>query len=112
MSLKDRIGRDVHRVFLNLNHFADAHTWNRDKITCIVDEDEALKRKNNNVLDINWEPNTEVKVIHADARELPRVIPYETVLFDGKLFKVMDVQTNMGMLTITLAANQAKAVAP
>ena len=49
MSLKDRIPGDRLRVFINLKHFASEHTWTGKKFVCVVDEDEALKRKNNNV---------------------------------------------------------------
>ena len=52
MSLKERIDLDRHRVFMQTDHFADTHKWNGKSFTCVVDEDAALKRKNNNVNDI------------------------------------------------------------
>lgn len=110
MSLKDRIARDVTRVYLNKKHYASVHAWNGRKFTCIVDEDEALKRKNNNVLDVSWDANTAVIVLHASVEELPRVIPNEVILFDNKPYKVSDVQTAEGMRTVTLSNPDAKAV--
>ena len=52
MSLKDRIANDIHRTFMRMDHFAETHYWNGIEITCIPDEEESLKRKNNNVNDI------------------------------------------------------------
>ena len=48
MALKDRIAEDINRVFLQMDHFAETHYWNGEEITCVPDEEEALKRKNNN----------------------------------------------------------------
>lgn len=58
MSLKDRIENDISRTFMREDHFATTHFWNGQKIVCVVDEEESLKRKNNNVNDISWDNNS------------------------------------------------------
>ena len=77
----------------------------------MVDEDEALKRKNNNVVDISWDNSTRDKTIYVPADELPgRAQPNEHIFFDNVPMKVMQVQNDMGMLTIVLATNDPKQV--
>lgn len=111
MSLKDRIDADRRRVFINNEHFADEHTWNGRPFTCVVDEDAALKRKNNNVVDLSWDNNTREKIIYVPVEDLPgRAIPNEHIFFDNAPMKVLQVQDDMGMLAIVLVAYEPKAV--
>lgn len=111
MALKDRIQRDNTRIFMNQEHFADVHTWNGLKFVCMADDTEALKRKNNNVVDVSWEQDTVDKVIFVPEGSLPgRAQPNEQVVFDGVLMKVMDVIDAMGMKEIHLSLGWAKGV--
>lgn len=71
MALRDRIRDDIHCVFLNKDHFASNHTWNGKPFVCVTDEEEALKRKNNNVVDISWDNNIAEIVLYVDATEFP-----------------------------------------
>ena len=64
MPLKDRIQADVKRVFMNHSHFAEYHTWNGRRFQCVTDDETALKRKNNNVVDLNWDNNTTEFPVH------------------------------------------------
>lgn len=112
MALKDRILRDNTRLFMNMDHFADRHTWNGKNIICVVDEDTALKRKNNNVVDLSWDNNTTETLIYAPVEGFPgRVEPNEHVFFDLKPMKILQVQQDMGMYTILLMSLRPKAVA-
>ena len=96
---------------MNPNHFADTHTWNGTPFQCVVDEDTALKRKNNNVVDLSWDNNTTETLIYAPVEGFPgRVLPNEHIIFDKKPMKVLQVQEDMGMYTILLMANEPKAV--
>ena len=52
MALSDRIAQDNTRIFMNAGHFAEEHTWNGIPFSCVPDEEAALKRKNNNVVDL------------------------------------------------------------
>lgn len=111
MALKDRIEADNKRIFMNPAHFADDHTWNGVPFTCVTDEDAALKRKNNNVVDISWDNNTRDMLIYVSEKDLPgRAIPNEHIFFDGRPMKVLQVQNDMGMLAIMLVENMPKAV--
>lgn len=112
MALKDRIPRDNHKVFMNTDHFAEEHTWNGLAFTCVPDDTEALKRKNNNVNDIGWQEDTVDKVIFVPEDSLPaRAQPNEQVIFDGVMMRVSNVIDAIGMKEIHLSLGFAKAVA-
>lgn len=112
MSLIDKIAADRGRVFLNLNQFASEHTWNGVRFLCVTDEETALKRKNNNVVDISWDNNTTETVIYCRKEDFPgRVTPNEHGIFDKQYVKILQKNEDMGMLTITLVSADAKAVA-
>jgi len=106
MALKDRIAVDVHRVFMRMDHFGETHYWNGEEITCIPDEEEALKRKNNNVNDISWDQNTRNMLIHTPLDDFPggEPEPNTHVIFDRRPMKVLSVDRAMGMLHIMLVA--------
>lgn len=111
MALKDRIEQDRRRVFMNQGHFAEEHLWNGIPVVCVVDEETALKRKNNNVVDLAWDNNTTEKTVYVPSEDLPgRALPNEHILFDHTPMKVLQVNEDMGMLTITLVSNYPKAV--
>ena len=107
MALKDRIERDIPRCFLQMGHFAETHFWNGAEITCVPDEEEALKRKNNNVNDISWDNNTRQVLIYTSLAAFPGGEPPEPnthIMFDKKPMKVLDVDINKGMLGILLTS--------
>lgn len=107
LSLKDRVGNDIHRTFMRMDHFAETHYWNGFEITCVPDEEEALKRKNNNVNDISWDNNTRNLLIHTPLEDFPggeEPEPNTHVMFDQKPMKVLHVVHNMGVLGIYLMA--------
>ena len=110
MSLKDRIAADRSRVFMQENHFAEWHTWNGVKFLCVVDEDTALKRKNNNVNDISWDNNTRSILLHTPLKDFPggEPEPNTQVIFDRKTMTVLSVVNNMGMLDIQLTARDPR----
>lgn len=110
MSLKDRIHDDIARVFENPDHFAETHYWNGYEILCVPDEEEALKRKNNNVNDISWDNNTRTILIHVPVEGFPgRPEPNTHVIFDEKQMRVLDVVHNAGVYGITLTSYDPRA---
>ena len=112
MALRDRIQADVTRVFMNQDQFAEYHTWNGKRILVVTDEETALKRKNNNVVDLSWDNNTTETVIYTPVSGFPgRALPNEHIIFDNKPMKVLQVQEDGGMYTILLVSNDPKAVA-
>ena len=111
MALKDRIAEDISRVFMNLDHFAEIHYWNGQEITCVPDEEQALKRKNNNVNDISWDNNMRDILIHTPLADFPggeEPEPNTQVMFDKRSMWVRSVEHNMGMLGITLSARDPR----
>ena len=112
MSLKTRVEADRLRVFMRQDHFADLHTWNGITFVCVTDEETALKRKNNNVNDISWDNNTMETVVYVRDEDWPgRRVPNEHGFFDNRHMKIMQIQEDMGVLTIVLSTVSPKAVA-
>ena len=107
MALKDRIEEDIDRIFMQMDHFAETHYWNGIAITCVPDDEDALKRKNNNMNDISWVNNTRQILIHTPLATFPggrEPEPNTHIMFDKRPMKVLDVQHNMGLLDIMLIA--------
>lgn len=107
MSLKTRIGEDISRVFMQMDHFAETHYWNGSPIICVTDEEEALKRTKNTVRELSWDNNKRFLLIHTPLDGFPGGREPEVntqVIFDRRNMTVQDVQHNMGMLDIQLMA--------
>lgn len=112
MPLNERIPEDIGRVFINHDHFASWHNWNGVRFPCVTDEEAALKRKNNNVVDVSWDNNTTETLVYVDKGKFPgRALPNEHGLFDGKRMKITQVQDDMGMLAILLVSLDGKPIA-
>ena len=112
MALKDRAHADFMRVFFNPKHFGERHTWNGVPFVCVTDDETALKRKNNNVVDISWDNNTTETVVYAEIKGFPgRVVPNEEIYFDGRHMRILQAQQDEGMYTILLVDNVTKPVA-
>ncbi len=107
MSLKTRIDDDNTRIFMQHDHFAEIHFWNGYRIECVPDDEEALKRKNNNVNDISWDNNIRMVLLHTPLKGMPGAIepePNTHIVLDKRPMKILDIVNNMGMLDITLTA--------
>ena len=113
MSLKERIALDLHRVFMQFDHFADYHTWNGRRFLCVTDEESALKRKNNDVNDISWDNNTIETLVYVPVMDWPGryPVPNDHGFFDGVHMKILQVNNDMDMLCIVLSTSSPKAVA-
>lgn len=104
---KDRVERDIHRCFMRMDHFGETHYWNGYEIVCVPDEEQALKRKNNNVNDISWDNNNRSVLIHTPLAGFPggrEPEPNTHIIFDNRSMKVIEVDHNMGVLDIVLTA--------
>lgn len=111
MALKDRIAEDNTRVFMNMDQFAEDHYWNGVKITCVMDEELAIKRKNNNVNDISWDNNIREILFQTPLKDFPggeEPEPNTQILFDRKTMWVRESHHNMGMLDILLSARDPR----
>ena len=111
MALKDMILDHRAKVFININHFATEHTWNGIKFYCVVDDEEALKRKNNNVNDISWDNDRMETFIYVLEEEWPgRKVPNEHGWFDNRFFKIEQIHLNMGIWGILLVSINPKPI--
>ena len=111
MGLAERIQADRKTVFMRKDQYAKWHTWNGKKFLCVTDEEEALKRKNNNVNDISWDNNTSEVLVYVPEEDFPgRAEPNTSGYFDGKLMRVLQVGSDGGMLSIMLVTNMARTV--
>lgn len=96
---------------MRMDHFAETHYWNGIPITCIPDEEESLKRKNNNVNDISWDNNMRQLLIHTPLDTFPggrEPEPNTQVMFDNKPMTILEVVHNMGVLGIYLIARDPR----
>ena len=111
MALKDRIQNDRGRVFINMNHFGTTHTWNGIPFNCVVDDDEALKRKNNNVNDISWDNDHSETFIYVREEDWPgRQVPNEHGWYDNRTYKIEQIHRHMGILGILLVSINPKPI--
>ena len=112
MSLKDRVAADRLRVFMNPGHFADTHTWNGIPFMCVTDEEAALKRKNNNVVDMSWDNNTRDTLVYVRNEDFPgNPVPNEHGLFDNRPMKILQINSDMGILCLVLTTYEPKPLA-
>ena len=113
MSLAKRILEDNHRIFMNVDHFGEVHSWNGHEIVCIPDEDAALKRKNNSVVDLSWDSNTRELIIYTPVDTFPeRLQPNTHILFDGQSRRVLQFHEDKGMYAIMLGTFETRAMQP
>ena len=111
MALKDRIIADINRCFMRMDHFAEVHYWNGQPIACVPDEEEALKRKNNNVNDISWDNNTRSILIYTPLDGFPggrEPEPNTQVIFDNRSMTILEVDHNKGVLGIYMTARDPR----
>lgn len=110
MSLKERIHDDITRCFMRQDQFGETHYWNGVAIQCVPDDEEALKRKNNNVNDISWDNNSRNILLHTPLEGFPggEPEPNTQVVFDRKTMFILSVTNNMGMLDIELLARDPR----
>lgn len=107
MSFKDRVAHDIDRCFMRQDHFGEIHYWNGMEIICVPDEEAALKRKNNNVNDISWDNNNRSLLIHTPVETFPtgkEPVANTQIMFDNMPMRVLEVDHNMGVWDIVLAA--------
>ena len=109
MALKDRIPRDNHAIFMNRDHFAEEHTWNGVRFTCVQDDNEALYRKYMTVDEMSWNNNKLEMVLSVPEDSLPaRAQPNEFVLLDDHQMRVNYVVDAIGMKEIHLTSGWTK----
>lgn len=102
MSLKDQIAKDIDKVFLNLDDFADSHVIEGEDITCVISTDAQNKIVNGRILG-QIEADT---FLYAKTEKAPRYRSPESIInVDGKEMVVVKWAESMGMVVIALRQN-------
>lgn len=101
-AFKDAVQADIRATFLNLEEFGDIHAVNGVPLPCVLDTDvlteghPALEGVFLNVL-----------TLYVKTSDLPRrPVEGELLYLDGKMHIVRRVAEEMGVLVITMEANE------
>lgn len=102
MSFKDQIAKDIDKVFLNLDDFAESHVVEGAKITCVISTDAQNKIINGRILG-QIEADT---FLYAKTEDAPRYRSPESIInVDGKEMVVVKWSESMGVVVIALRQN-------
>lgn len=101
MRFKDQLALDT-AVFLNAGEFAGLHDIDGEQITCVFDNDVLQKGQ---AVDGVYSSMKKLFIKSADLHDRPVVGQHIRV--DGELYLVSDSTEAMGILEITLEANES-----
>lgn len=108
INFKDQIDIDIGGTFLNPNEFADEHYLNGELITALVDSDEFRERLNHISSNFAEGVFTHGVVVFVKRGDLSRdPVTGENVSLDDQHYYVLNDEHEMGMLVLTLGANEA-----
>lgn len=103
MTLKEDIIKDIDSVFLNLDDFAEEHSFDNNNILCVVDEETLNAQK------LKDAKGTYVgsKLIYVNVNQLKgKPVNGARIKFDDTYYFVTKVVENYGMYSITLDVNK------
>lgn len=105
-TFKGAVQADIDNTFLNVSEFADWHDVNGEQVNCVVDKDILQERKSAGSSEFTPGVFQHQILVYVAAADLPRR-PVRDELFrlDGDRYLVADCAENMGMLEVTLEAN-------
>lgn len=107
-AFKDAVQADVKRVFLNALEFADMHRINGALVRAMVDRDVLKERPRLRIEEYAEGVFREELLVYVATGDLPRVpVRGEIFRLDDERYLVEEVAENMGVLEITVAANEA-----
>lgn len=107
-AFKDAVKADIKRVFINPLEFADEHEINGDAVLAVVDRDVIKERQQPTATDYAEGVFMEEILVYVEADDLPRKpVKGELMTLDGERYLVKEVAENMGVLEITIIANEA-----
>lgn len=107
---KTQVDIDIKSAFLNGHEFAEEHELNgTENVTCILQDitvEQELSSGNSSA-DRYYEVYGHRLLVNVAVSDLPEVPSYgQTFTVDGKLYLVDSVDNDMGILSITLEANE------
>lgn len=105
---KAAIAADIKAVFINGLEFADEHDINGQAVLCVVDRDVAQERNGPSYAEYAEGVYRSQIVVYVAADDLPeRPVRGELFRLDGDRYLVDEVAENMGVLEITIEANDS-----
>lgn len=104
---KDAVAADIKQVFINPLEFAELHNVNGFDIWIVVDKDVLKERLNVTSSQYVDGVFNEEMLLYVAAKDLPRrPVIGEILRLDDEVHLVTDVSENMGVLEITITANE------
>lgn len=107
-AFKDAVSADIKAVFINDLEFADTYNINGDQVRAVVDRDILQERPRiSSSADAQAVFEEEIR-IYIEASDMKRKpVEGEILRLDGTIFLVSEVHDNMGVLEITIKANES-----
>jgi hypothetical protein len=102
MGFKEQIQSDLN-IFINDNEFAEPHTIDGVQLSVVIDNDRLKERQSHS------EYGYEGDILFFVAKSAYGAAPAsgQVINFDGDIYRVSDVQEDLGMYSITLAGNMS-----
>lgn len=105
---KDAVKSDIRRVFINPLEFAEKHNINGKMIEAVVDRDVIKERQPKTATEYAEGIFIEEILVYVAADDLTRKpVKGEIFRLDGERYLVEEVAENMGILEITIMANES-----
>lgn len=108
MNFKDRVERDINKVFLNNKHFGSEMDVGGKVMPVTIDED-ALKERNLALIK-DGKLHTDDVLFYCNKKDFSGKIPHveQRLSFGRAQYLVTSVKDDMGMLTITLRSYRGR----
>jgi hypothetical protein len=105
---KDAVAADIKGTFINALEFADLHDINGTELLCVIDGDIIQERNARTYSEYAEGVFKSQKMVFVAVDDLPeRPVKGEIFRLDGELYMVDECAENMGVLEITIEANDS-----
>lgn len=105
---KDQVAADIKQVFINSLEFAATHNINGQNVDAVIDRDVIKERQPPTASEYAEGVYKEEMLVYVAAGDLRRTpIKGELFRLDGSRYVVSEVAENIGVLEITIEANDA-----
>lgn len=99
------------RIFYRESEFARRHEFCGQEILCIIDGDDAQKRRDLNAISIEYDTGVSVMTLRIpDGQLADRPMEGERVTLDGRLYVAELVTVNEGETILLLKSNEARTI--
>lgn len=105
---KDQVAADIKQVFINPLEFASLHNIDGQDVNAVIDRDVIKERQAPTAAEYAegvYKDEMLVYVATGDLRRTP--VKGQIFRLDGEIYLVAEVAENMGVLEITIEANEA-----